>query len=144
MIDLYDIALSYVGTPHINGADVKGVGLDCCTLITSIYREAGLADIEIKKGYSADWFCKRDCEELIVPYLEQYFVPVRDLKVGDLIGYSWGRSRVAHLSMYLGNNTVIHCQADVGVEITDLENPYFMYSRGTRATGIWRLKNVII
>lgn len=140
-MSLYKIALSYVGTPHINGGNVKGAGLDCCTLMAHIIRDQYGKEIPIEFNYTGDWFCKADCEEKLLPYLEEYFEPVQDLKEGDLISYKWGRSDYAHLSMYLGPNTVIHCQADMGVEITDLENPYFFYANGkTRATGIWRLK----
>lgn len=142
---LYDIALTYIGTPHINGGNVKGAGLDCCTLIAQIIKEFYNVDIPIEFNYSGDWFCKYDCTEELFPYLEKYFEPVETLQEGDLISYKWGRSNYAHLSMYLCSNTVIHCQADVGVEITDLENPYFFYANGkTRATGIWRLKHELI
>lgn len=144
MSKLYDIALTYIGTPHINGGNVKNAGLDCCTLITSIYKDIGWIDIEIDYGYTSDWFCKRECKEMILPYLERYFIPVTDLKVGDVIGYRWGRSKVAHLSLYLGDNKVIHSQADIGTEITDFDNPYFSDRNGSRINGIWRLKNVII
>lgn len=144
-MSLYEIALTYVGTPHINGGNVKGAGLDCCTLVTSIYKEWLGVDIPISFGYSSDWFCKQNCEEMVLPYLEKYFEPVHTLKEGDLISYKWGRSNCAHLSMYLESNTVIHSQVDIGTEITDLENPYFFYANGkTRATGIWRLKNEFI
>lgn len=61
---LYETALSYVGTPHINGANVKGAGLDCCTLITNIYKEMGWADIPMEFGYSGDWYCQKNVKNL--------------------------------------------------------------------------------
>lgn len=144
-MSLYDVALTYIGTPHINGGNVKGAGLDCCTLITNIYKECYGVEIEVEFGYSADWFCKQNCDEQLLPYLEKYFDRVQDIKPGDIISYKWGRSDYAHLSMYLEPNTVVHCQADIGVEITDLDNPYFFYANGkSRATGIWRLKHEFI
>ncbi|MCQ2363188.1 MAG: hypothetical protein MJ041_02535, partial [Acidaminococcaceae bacterium] len=68
---LNQVAVSYIGTPHINGGQIKGVGLDCCTLMAAIYKEIGV-DIPVATGYSADWFCRRGCE-LIKPYLDEHF-----------------------------------------------------------------------
>lgn len=145
MGDLLTVAKSFIGTPHVNGGMVKGAGVDCCTLPVMIYRELGLAEIPVKVGYSADWFCRKDCEEILHGYLVKYFNSVAELRQGDLISYAWGRAKYAHLSMFLGNGRVLHCQADVGVEITDFNNPYFLYGNGkSRITGYWRLRNGII
>lgn len=67
---LYETALSYVGTPHINGANVKGAGLDCCTLITNIYKEMGWADIPMEFGYSGDWYCQKIVKSLCLHILQ--------------------------------------------------------------------------
>ena len=141
MNDILDVARSYCGTPHINGGKVKGAGVDCCTLPVLIYRELGLADIPVEAGYPADWFCSRNCRELLLPYLERYFTRVREIQPLDLVSYAWGRSRYAHISMYLGDGLYIHCEADNGVEIVDEGNPYFYYPDGmSRKTGVWRLR----
>ena len=140
MDKLWTVAMSYIGTPHINGGQVKGAGLDCCTLPVAIYKEFGV-DIPVDIGYSADWFCQRGAE-LIKPYLSRYFSRVNELNSGDLISFSWGRAKFAHLAMYLGGGKVIHSQADRGTEITDLDDPYFLRKDGrSRITGYWRLKD---
>ena len=139
---LYETALSYVGTPHINGANVKGAGLDCCTLITNIYKEMGWADIPMEFGYSGDWYCQKDCKELVLAYLTKYCYEVDELQPGDVISYRWGHSNYAHLSMYIGNGCIIHCSADNGTCITDLDDPLLLDAKGrSRATGFWRLKD---
>lgn len=141
---LYEVAKSYIGTPHHNGGNVKGAGLDCCTLVTSIYREIGLADIPVNFGYSGDWYCRCNCEELMLPYLEKYFSRVDILNPGDVVSYAWGRSKYAHLSLYLEQGQVIHCSADDGTVITDFNDPVFFDARGnSRVTGFWRLKHGI-
>lgn len=141
MSRIIDVARSYCNTPHINGAQIKGAGCDCCTLPVMIYKELGLADIPIKKGYPADWFCQKDCKEILLPYLEKYFYRVEEIKELDLVSYSWGRSSYAHISMYLGNGLYIHASADAGAEIVDENEPYFYDAKGrSRVTGIWRLK----
>lgn len=141
MNDLYRIALSYVGTPHVNGGNIKGVGLDCCTVVTNIYREAGFGTIPVTFGYSGDWYCKRDRQELLLPYLEKHCNRVENLEIGDVISYRFGRSEYAHLSLYLGNNRVIHCSADSGTEIRKLDDFCFFDAKGnSRTSGYWRLK----
>lgn len=144
MIDkekLIKVSLSYLDTPHHNGAMVKGAGVDCCTLPALIYKEMGLADIEIQFGYPADWYCMRECNEILLPYLEKYFTPAEELQIGDLISFSWGRAKYAHTAVYLGENMCIHSHAGAGVEVLDLDSPYFVNANGkSRITGIWRLK----
>lgn len=138
---LYETALGYVGTPHINRGNVKGAGLDCCTLPAHLIKDTYGIDIKINFNYSADWYCKRNCKEILLPYLEEHFKSVEELQEGDIISYSFGRSKYAHLSMYLGNNKVVHCSADTGVEITSIDNWVFFNSKGkSRVSGYWRLK----
>ena len=138
---LLKIAKTYLNTPHINGGNIKGAGLDCCTLPANIFMEMGHADFNIIFGYSGDWFCKKDCKEILLPYLEKYLYRVEQLQAGDVISYRWARAKYAHLAVYLGDEKVIHCQASVGVEIADTFNPYFFDAKGnSRVTGFWRLK----
>lgn len=139
MDKLNQIAATYIGTPHINGGQIKGVGLDCCTLMSAIYKEIGV-DIPVATGYSADWFCRRGCE-LIKPYLDEHFDKVEELQPGDLVSFSYGRAKFAHLAMYLGGGRLIHCGADQGVELTDFNNPSFFKAGISRIAGYWRLKN---
>ena len=137
---LNDKALEYIGTPWINGGNIKGAGLDCSTLPANFYRELGYGDFQITYGYSGDWFCKRDCEELLLPYLERYCERIDALEPGDIISYRWGRAQYAHLAIYLGDKRILHCQARSGVEITDIDAPYFFDARGnSRVTGYWRV-----
>ena len=135
------IAKSFLGTPHVNGGNIKGAGLDCCTLPAQIFQELDHKEFEILFRYSGDWYCKKDCDELLLPYLEKYCDRVDELQPGDVISYRWARAQYAHLAVYLGDNKLVHCQARVGVEITDVWNPYFYDAKGnSRVTGYWRLK----
>ena len=56
-IDAVAVARSYLGTPYRLGAQVKGEGVDCATLIACFLQECGLADREELGVYSHDWFC---------------------------------------------------------------------------------------
>lgn len=142
---LLEISKTYVGTPHINGGNVKGAGLDCCTLVTNIYRDMGWVDVSIPFSYSGDWYCCKEHREYVLAYLEKYCEKVDDLEEGDIISYRWGRSDFAHLAIYLGGGRIIHCAADDGVEITDINDPKLIDVKGnSRATGYWRLKHGIV
>ena len=139
---LYEKALEFIGTPHVNGGNIKGAGLDCSTLPANFFHELGYGDFEIMFGYSGDWYCKRDCEELLLPYLEKYCERIDEPEPGDIISYRWGRAQYAHLSIYLGDKRILHCQAQSGVEITDINAPYLFDAKGnSRVTGYWRVKH---
>ena len=144
-MNIMDIAKTYIGTPHINGGDIKGAGLDCCTLVTHLYADLGYGKIPVTFGYSGDWYCQKGCTELLLPYLEKYFTRVESLTPGDLISYRWGHSKYAHLAVYLGGGKVIHCDADDGTDIVEIDNHKFFDALGkSRATGYWRLKHGLI
>lgn len=137
---LYETAKSYIGTPHVNGGNIKGAGLDCSTLPAHFFQELGYGNFEIMFGYSGDWYCRKDCEEKLLPYLEKYCERVFTLEPGDIISYRWGRAQYAHLAIYLGDNMILHCKAMSGVEITDVNAPYFTDGKGrSRETGYWRV-----
>jgi cell wall-associated NlpC family hydrolase len=137
---LNSLAMEYVGTPHVNGGNIKGAGLDCSTLPANFFHDLGYGDFEIMFGYSGDWYCKRNCEELLLPYLKKYCRRIRRLMPGDIISYRWGRAKYAHLAIYLGGKRILHCQARSGVEITDIDAPYLFDGKGeSRVTGYWRV-----
>ena len=48
-------ALSWVGTPYVLGARVKGAGCDCATLIAECLIAAGFAQREDLGVYTLDW-----------------------------------------------------------------------------------------
>ena len=82
---LNSLAMEYVGTPHVNGGNIKGAGLDCSTLPANFFHDLGYGDFEIMFGYSGDWYCKRNCEELLLPYLKKYCRRIRKLMPGDIL-----------------------------------------------------------
>lgn len=49
-------ALSWVGTPYILGAHLKGVGCDCYTLIAEVMIRSGVMDAEDLPIYAGDWW----------------------------------------------------------------------------------------
>lgn len=143
MKDIEKIANTYIDTPHINCGNIKGVGLDCCSLITNIYKECNIIDISINFNYTYDWYLKNNCKEILYEYLEKYFNEIKesDLKAGDIIALSYGRAKYAHLVMYLDKNKYIHCSVDNGTEIITKDNYIFFDKKNnSRITGYFTLK----
>lgn len=139
--DIYALAKTYVGTPYVNGGNIKGAGLDCSTLPANFFTELGYGDFSDHiVGYAGDWYCKKNCKEELLPYLERFCTRTDTLEAGDVISYRWGRAQYAHLAIYLGDNKILHCKALSGVEITDLNAPYFTDAKGnSRVTGYWKV-----
>jgi cell wall-associated NlpC family hydrolase len=57
---LVAIARSWIGTPYVKGARIKGAGVDCGTFLGEVLIEAGLATCEAVYGglgvYQQDWW----------------------------------------------------------------------------------------
>ena len=80
-----------------------------------------------------------------MPYLEKRFVRTKCLMPGYLVSYRWGHSKYAHLAIYLGKGMLLHCDADDGTTITNIDDPKFTDALGkSRITGFWRPKHGVI
>ncbi|MDZ4312528.1 MAG: peptidase [Cypionkella sp.] len=49
------VAQSWIGTPYLHQASVRGAGADCLGLIRGVWREAICAEPESIPAYSQDW-----------------------------------------------------------------------------------------
>ncbi len=50
-----DVARSWIGTPYLHQASVKGVGCDCLGLLRGVWREVRGEEPETVPAYTADW-----------------------------------------------------------------------------------------
>lgn len=145
-IKLYEIASSYVGTPHVNAGMIKKAGVDCSTLPALIFEEMGYGPYNIELNYTGDWYIKQNPDRKLEAYLEKYCnkIEENELRAGDIIAYQYGRA-VSHLSLLLDDEKeyVIHCHAMRGTEITEYDDPIFKKGNGkSRAVSYWRIKEV--
>lgn len=138
-----DSALQYLGTPHINGAKVKGIGVDCGMLLIAAMEDSG----EMDKGslyikpYSNEWQLHHS-EEWFLSYVKTIAdeITEEELQPGDFIMYQYGRC-VSHASIYLGNGMVIHSVLGQGVIITSTNDVMFLNKKGeSRVRGYYRYK----
>lgn len=138
-------AMPWLGTPHVNQARVKGIGVDCGMLLIGALEDAGLIEkgaIEIAP-YSNEWHLHHS-EEWFLSYVKKYCVPITeaDMTIGDFLMYQFGRC-VSHGGIYIGNNQIIHAVIDQGVILSDLNDVMFLGAHGkSRLRGIYRFKGV--
>lgn len=114
-------AREWIGTPYVYGGDSKK-GADCSGFIMSLYRDA--VGIKLPRNSAAQ---KDFCVGLDKDRIE----------VGDLVFFSSPRSgsNVAHVGMYVGDNTFIHSSSSKGVIESDLSQKYYV----THFRGIGRV-----
>lgn len=124
----------WLGTPHRNGAMVRGVGVDCALLAYRCACDQGLLsksieDCGIRLHYQPDWFLHHDGHDMIDP-IERLCIHVSmdDLQPGDILTYRIGRA-VSHVLIVYdsSNHRGIHADARLGfVCYADYHDPYLL------------------
>ena len=139
-----DAAMGWLGTPHINGACVRGVGVDCGHLLAGAVIDAGLidqSDVNLPDSYPHDWHLHRS-DPWFLWYVQKYCDPVEDMRRGDFLVYQYGRC-VSHAGIYIGNNILCHAYVDMGVVLSDVNDVMFFDGSGrSRLRGVYRFKGV--
>jgi NlpC/P60 family putative phage cell wall peptidase len=102
------VALTWIGTPYVSNALVKGAGVDCAMLLVGVFREAGMLDPEFDpRPYPPQWHLHRG-EERFLHIVERLAVEVdREPKSGDILLFRLGRL-YAHGAVVLSWPEVIH------------------------------------
>ncbi len=136
-------AMPWLGTPHVNQARVRGIGVDCGMLLIGALEDAGLVSkgaIQIQP-YSNEWHLHHS-EEWFLSYVKTYCRQVSQLEKGDFLMFQFGRC-ISHAGIYVGDNILIHAVIGQGVILSDLDDVMFLDSRGaSRLRGIYRFKGV--
>ena len=84
-------ARSFIGTPYHHNARVKGVGVDCATLLEMSYTEAGVVSPMDVTEYSSQWHLHSD-EPLYERAIIAQGAGLADAPgVGDIVLYFQGR-----------------------------------------------------
>lgn len=85
-------ALSWLGTPYHDNAELKGVGVDCARLLKCVFAEAGaIADFPIA-DYPPQWYLHRS-EERLLGLVQRRAVEIAEsaARPGDVVLYRFGR-----------------------------------------------------
>ncbi len=116
-------AVSFTGTPHRDGARVKGVGVDCATFIADASINCGFVPDTIEiPHYSPQWHLHRNRELYIEELLKwtREITPEEKLP-GDIAVWKFGRC-YAHGAIIIEWPRIIHCVKMIGVHEDDASN----------------------
>ena len=69
------IARSWIGTPYIHQASVKGAGCDCLGLLRGVWRELNGGEPEDPPPYSPDW-AEASGDETLYRALRRHLTPI--------------------------------------------------------------------
>jgi cell wall-associated NlpC family hydrolase len=87
-----DVARSYLGTPYHAEARIKGVGVDCATLLAGVYEEAGAISRMSIEHYPMDWHLHRGGERYVNTLLKHATETAGPPLPGDIAIWKFGRA----------------------------------------------------
>lgn len=94
-IDVVGIARSWMGTPYVGQASVKGAGADCAGLVRGIWREIFGADPEDLPDHAPDWG-EVGGKDAVSELAARYLCPVvADPRAGDILLFRMRRGAAA-------------------------------------------------
>lgn len=99
-------AETWLNTPYVPRALIKGVGVDCGGLLYKVYERFFGPFDPFPQDYSADWALHSNSERylaFIMPYVRQ----VNLVPIGGFSLFHFGQN-YAHGAIYVGNDYYIH------------------------------------
>lgn len=126
-----DEAMSWVGTPYMSNARVKGLngGVDCLTFVAGVYENAGVIDRLPIPHYPPDWHLNQDAELYLIGkddtpgmlhFCREIFTPP---KPADIVLWKFGHC-FAHAAIVVEWPIVIHAWAERAVACENTEQYY--------------------
>ena len=115
-----EIARSFLGTKYHHLGRVKGVGVDCATLLAEVYEEAGLIPHVELPYYSPQWHLHRDAERYL-SFVTEYAseVPGPPLP-GDVVLWRFGRT-FSHGAIVIEWPMIIHAYLNQSVVLENAD-----------------------
>lgn len=114
---LVDYAKRFIGVPYRWGG-ISTSGFDCSGLVRMVFQHLG---ISLPRTSSAQAGIG-------------HVISKSDLAPGDLVFFNTGGGTYSHVGIYVGSNKFISATTSRGVQIRDLNDPYYWGSRFTCAT----------
>ncbi len=132
------IAKTWLNTPFVHKARVKGAGVDCAHLLIAIFEEGRFGFWDEIPHYFPD-FMLHLREEIYLNEILKVAEKTNNPLPGDIVAFKFGRI-VSHAGILIEKNRMIHAfnQAEKVVE-TDLNNPFWK----SRLVGYYTLKNFL-
>ena len=129
-------ARSWVGTPFVPHAMVKGAGVDCVHLVAGVYLACGVLQDFKPQSYSLDEGQHRE-DSKVLAWFEAHreFQPAAttDLQPGDTICFRLARTE-HHAGLMLGHGDFIHALPGRKVTVSNLRESFYR----SRITAVFR------
>ena len=127
--DVVEAARSWIGTPYLHQASVKGVGCDCLGLLRGVWREAFGAEPEKVPPYTPDW-SEPQGDEVLMRAAQRHLGDVSGtpMMAGQVVLFRMRKGAVAkHLGIVgeIGETaTFIHAYSGHGVVESPFSRPW--------------------
>ena len=114
-------ARTWLRTPYVHRAAVKGEGVDCGMLIIEVFGNAlGIPKPDVG-NYSSDWYLHQD-EPVYLNWLSKYADRIEEGQRGDIAMFNFGR-HAAHGGIVVGDGLMIHAYRQNGnVELCEISS----------------------
>ncbi len=101
-------AISWIGTPFVNCADVKGQAVDCAMLLTRCAVDTGLVPAFDPRPYAPHWHVHHD-RELFIEFLTDRLGgrEIDTPRLGDIAVYKFNRT-FSHGAVIVNSAEVVH------------------------------------
>ncbi len=107
--ELYSFIDEWLNTPHLLGGFNRS-GVDCSGFVCLLYDNVYGKKLERVSSQMEENIKKKD---------------LKQLKEGDLVFFSFGKSKVDHVGVYLHNNKFVHVSTKKGVIISSLDDIWY-------------------
>ena len=108
-------ARSWIGTPFVHRASVKGAGADCLGLVRGVWRAVRGIEPEDVPAYAPLW-AEEQRRELLLEALGRHLTPVRTAAAGDVIVFRLASHGAAkHAGVMTGAKAFVHAHERLGV-----------------------------
>lgn len=110
-------AYTWLLTPYHHQGRIKGVGVDCATILCEVYEACGLIGHVDPRPYATDWHLHRS-EEVYLGWLTKFAREVDTPKPGDVMVWKFGRC-FSHGGIMVDDKFVIHAYLRTPVTTTE-------------------------
>jgi NlpC/P60 family putative phage cell wall peptidase len=125
-----NVARTWIGTPYMHQAAVRGAGTDCLGLIRGVWREVIGIEPETIPPYSVDWN-EPQRDEGLWRAAERWLIPIPTIAASEIGQVALFRMRDGCVAKHLGilsrngsGPTFVHAYVGCGVVETSLSEPW--------------------
>lgn len=133
-------ARTWIGTPFIDNACVKNVGVDCANLLARVYADSGMIDPVKMPQYSPQWFLHKD-EERFLDFVRLYGkeIPNEEAQMADVAVYKIGRTYAHGAIVVDWPNSIIHAHKQSRIVLESRAFDGDLWNRDVKTFTLWEV-----